>query len=104
MKHYIQNLRKISDQILEERKYLRCGDHAAWESLETQIHRWWINLPPLTKKRRFQIMEIAVHCNGKIQSKPALREVAFALRALGWSESRDWSKQGRNHRLWSPPA
>ena len=103
MRHYIQNLRKVSDQNLDERTYLRRGDPAARESLETQIQRWWVNLPPFTKRRRFQIKEIAVNCTGKIKPKPALREVAFALRALGWSESRDWSKQGRNHRLWSPP-
>lgn len=73
---------------------------AQWEPLEIQIKRWWANLPPIMQQRSFQIVEIAAQCKGRYRDKPALREVASALRALSWTENRDWSSQGRNRRYW----
>ena len=100
MKHYIHNLRKVSDQLIGERKRVRDRNHLANESLETQIQRWWVNLPPAMRERRFQIVEIAAQCRGRFNERPALRKVACALRVLGWHESRDWSNQGKNRRYW----
>ena len=73
---------------------------AQWEPLDVQIKRWWVNLPPVMQQRPFQIVEIAAQCKGRYRDKPALREVAAALRALGWTERRDWSKCTRNRRYW----
>lgn len=103
MRHYIQNLRKVSEQLLvknQQDKLVRRTDN---EPIEAQIHRWWANLPPTMQKRRFQIFEIAGQCCGKYRDRPALRQVASALRSIGWREIRDWSKNGRNRRLWRPP-
>ncbi len=75
---------------------------AKFEPLEHQIHRWWINLPKSVQARKFQIADIAAHCHGRYRAKPALRQVAAALRVLGWTECRDWTSQGRNRRYWEP--
>ena len=32
--------------------------------------------------------------------RPALRDVAAALRVLGWTQQRDWRKAGNNRRVW----
>jgi len=98
MKHYISHLRKVSQETLPKANHSK--SRAEWEPLEVQIKRWWVNLPLITQRRPFQLVEIAVQCKGRYRDKPALREVALALRALGWSERRDWSVAGRNRRLW----
>lgn len=101
MKHYISNLRKVSQETLPKPEH--SGNQAEWEPLEVQIKRWWVNLPPIMQQRPYQITEIAAQCRGRYRDKSALREVASALRVIGWSERRDWSKNGRNRRLWTPP-
>jgi hypothetical protein len=101
MKHYISHLRKVSRETLPKPKLSQ--NLAELESLEKQIRRWWINLPPVMRQRPFQIVEIAAQCKGRYRDKPALREVAVALRAQGWTENRNWSVAGRNRRQWSPP-
>jgi hypothetical protein len=103
MKHYIQNLRKISKDLQLYAKEKQDTNCANWEPIEAQIKRWWFSLPPIMQQRRFQITEIASHCRGKFLERPALREVASALRSLGWREVRDWTKSGRNLRQWLPP-
>lgn len=70
------------------------------EPLETQIRRWWSNLPPALQDRSFHILEIAGVCSGRYKPRPALREIAAALRAMGWTEQRDWTKGGGNRRTW----
>lgn len=101
MKHYISHLRKVSQETLPKPK--RSQNLAELEPLESQIRRWWINLPPIMQLRLFQIVEIAAQCKGRYRDKPALREVAVVLRALGWTENRNWSVAGRNRRQWCPP-
>ncbi len=95
---YIQQLRKASEEKLIQCKHL---DHQEpWEPLEIQIRRWWINLPPVMQQRRFQIVEIASQCKSRCGSIPAWRDVACALRVLGWQNKRDWTVKGRNARYW----
>lgn len=98
MKQYISNLRKVSQETLPKLKYRE--SRAECEPLEVQIKRWWENLPPIMQQRPYQITEIAAQCRGRYRDKPALREMASALRAMGWTEQRDWSSQGRNRRYW----
>jgi len=100
MKHYIAHLRKVSAATTPTPKHMRSEGQTDCEPLEVQITRWWANLPPIIQQRPFQIAEVAAQCKGRYRDKPALREVAAALRALGWSERRDWSLMGRNRRLW----
>lgn len=103
MRNYIQNLRKVSELRLAEPRAAKRVKRTGEEPLESQIHSWWVNLPPRMQQRKFQIHEIAAQCQGKYRDRPALRQVASALRSIGWHEGRDWSKHGRNVRLWVPP-
>jgi hypothetical protein len=77
---------------------------ARFEPLEDQIRRWWANLPEADKHRRFHITEIAAHCRGKYQERPALRDVAASLRLLGWRSMRSWKKFSRDKRFWNNPS
>ena len=103
MRHYIQNLRTVSEKRLTEHRLDKRISWTGGEPIEAQIHRWWVNLPPAVRERKFQIVEIASQCTGKYRPKPALRQVTAALRSSGWQEVRDWTNLGRNCRLWRPP-
>lgn len=111
MRDYIKRIheeterqRQIHEQRQAEESRLReleaRAKLAQYEPLEDQIRRWWANLPECQKNRRFQLVEIAANFRGKHKPKAALREVAAALRALGWREVRDWTNAGRNRRYW----
>jgi hypothetical protein len=103
LRSYIRSLRVATEQKLadSERKSAP-AKQANWEPIETQIQRWWANLPPTMQQRRFQIVGIAAQCYGRFRTRPALRQVAAALRSSGWREVRDWTNAGRNRRLWEP--
>jgi hypothetical protein len=71
--------------------------------IEHQILSWWQYLPPCQRKRKFQLWEVSAICQGKTGNRPADRDIAEALRSLGWTECRDWTREGRNRRYWAPP-
>lgn len=73
---------------------------AFFEPLETQITRWWANPTQASTQRVFHISEIAGICRGRSRERPALRDVAAALRTMGWTQNRDWRKVGNNRRVW----
>ena len=101
MKSYIQNLNKMTILAVSKNAQGRAGAvGAAFEPLETQIGRWWANLPQSSRERAFLISEIAGVCRGRFRERPALRDVAAALRTMGWTQQRDWRKAGNNRRVW----
>ena len=101
MRNYIQNLRKVSEEQRAELELRSSQPSVEWEPLEVQINSWWSSLPPVLQLRNYQITEIAAQCKGRYRAKPALRQVATSLRALGWTQKRDWSAVGRNRRYWT---
>jgi hypothetical protein len=103
LRQYLKTLQERSEQqrlSYERAKALEQQRRERQAPLEAQIERWWTNLPPALRDRRFQITEIARVCKGRYRDRPALREVAAALRILGWREIRDWTLAGRNQRFW----
>lgn len=104
MKSYIDTIKQASQQAALSRKLVHTAKPTdTWQPLETQIMRWWSNLPDSLRNRRFQLIEIAGVCQGRYRERPALRFVAGALRTLGWNEKRCWKLTGRNRRYWIPP-
>ena len=73
------------------------------EPLDRQILKWWGGLPPVLQQRPYAVEEIAAQLSGKYQDRPATRDVAKALRCLGWRALRDWTTSGRGRRLWCAP-
>jgi hypothetical protein len=98
---YLQGLKAAADKQLEKASQNQSIKvSSVWQPLEDQIKRWWANVPLSLRYRRFQLAEIAGQCQGRSGGKPANREVAAALRTLGWREFRDWTSAGRNKRFW----
>lgn len=98
---YLKGLQAaVNEQLVKARQSGSLNESPVWQPLEDQIKRWWINMPPSLRRRRFQLAEIAGQCRGRGGGKPANRDVAAALRVLGWHEFRDWTSAGRNKRFW----
>jgi hypothetical protein len=100
MKSYIANLKAQAALQQEVARTQAKPLPKAWEPLESQISRWWANLPEAMRNRPFQITEIAAACHGRFRERPALRDIAAALRTLGWTTNRQWSKLDMPRRLW----
>jgi hypothetical protein len=101
MKTYIEHLNKLATMAVSKQTREHIGTvRPVFEPLETQITRWWANLPQSSRERAFLISEIAGVCRGRFKERPALRDVAAALRTMGWTQQRDWRKAGNNRRVW----
>ncbi len=69
----------------------------------TTIETWWNSQPPRARNHPWSLEVIAAAAFTDSPHRPAMRRVAQALRSLGFVERRDWTKAGRNRRLWIPP-
>jgi len=76
----------------------RFGD----DRLVNGISAWLKTMSQHQQSRKFTIDEVVTlaQLTGTYQASPAKREVAQALRALGFRPCRDWTKAGRNRRYW----
>lgn len=74
-----------------------------FEPLADQITRWFNNLPPALKNRRYHLNEICANLHGRYQVAPHHGSVALALRQLGWQQKRDYTSRLGGVRYWVPP-
>ncbi len=72
------------------------------DRLVHEINAWLKTMSQHQQSRKFTIDEVVTlaQLTGTYQASPAKREVAQALRALGFQSCRDWSVTGRNRRYW----
>lgn len=68
------------------------------------IHHWYEQEAPALRERKYSMTEFVMRFTGRFRPKPATRLIAQALRELGWTEHRDWTRAGRNRRYWLAPA
>jgi hypothetical protein len=68
------------------------------------IHEWWSSMPPVVRQHAWSLEVIAAAAFVGQHRRPALRRVAETLLTLSWITRRDWTKAGRNRRLWCPPS
>jgi hypothetical protein len=78
---------------------IQCGP----DRLVSEISAWLKTMSLQQQSRKFTIDEVVAlaRLTGAYQLSPAKREVALALRTLGFQPCRDWTRAGRNRRYWS---
>ncbi len=81
----------------EERRARRCTDYVGL------IREWMSAIPPALLDRPYLMAEIVCRFHGRYSALPAPRMIAAALRQLGWTSHRNWTRAGRNTRYWRPP-
>lgn len=67
------------------------------------IGNWYKAIPPASRQRRYTTEELLTQFAGRYRDRPAIRMIAAALRANGFTSKRDWTVAGRNQRYWLPP-
>lgn len=67
------------------------------------VTAWWNNQPPKMREHPWSLKTIAAAAFADSPRKPSIQHVAEALRHIGFTERRDWSRAGRNRRQWLPP-
>jgi hypothetical protein len=72
--------------------------------LTDQINALMRSLPPAQRDRPWSVAELAARLNGRFKARPSHGDVGVALRALGWTRTRDWSHDGGGRRVWCPKA
>ncbi len=108
MKRYIENLRDSSDAA-----NLRHQEEANAQRKPTdprvlcdtpltdQITTLMATLSPAQRNRPWSMDELVARLQGRYNSaRPHPMNVGQALRALGWTQRRDWTHDGGGRRIW----
>ena len=107
MKAYIENLRTSADEANlrhEEANAQRkpTDPRVLCDTpLTDQITTLMATLSPAQRNRPWSMDELVARLQGRYNSaRPHPMNVGQALRALGWTTSRDWTVQGSGRRYW----
>jgi hypothetical protein len=68
--------------------------------LTEQIEELMLSLPPAQRDRLWSMEDMCARLKGRYSLSPHPMNVGLALRALGWTQKRDWSVQGAGRRVW----
>ena len=66
----------------------------------SQIESLMRSLPPVQRDRPWSMDELVARLQGRYSTRPHPMNVGNALRALGWVQKRDWSREGGGRRYW----
>lgn len=104
---YTQHLRAIAAQarVDHERKQSAHTKREPKRQLDYigTVTAWWNNQPPAVREHPWSIKTIAAAAFADSPRKPSIQHVAEALRRIGFTEHRDWTRAGRNRRFWISP-
>ncbi len=68
--------------------------------LTEQITELMDSLPPALRHRSWSIVDLQGRLQGRYKDRPSLGNIGVSLRALGWTQVRDWSLLAKGRRLW----
>ena len=103
---YLAKLRVASDEANRQREEAKAQTHHADprvlcdKPLTEQIEALMRSLPPVQRDRPWSMEELCLRLKGKFSASPHPMNVGQALRALGWTQRRDWTRDGGGRRVW----
>jgi len=110
MKGYLASLRAASDKENLSREEAKAQTQGADPRvlcdtpLTEQIEALMRTLPPVQRDRPWSMEALCLRLNGKFSASPHPMYVGQALRALGWTQRRDWTRDGGGgRRMWLRP-
>ena len=65
-----------------------------------QIDALMRSLPPVQRDRPWSMDELVARTHGRFSARPHPMNIGQALRALGWTTRRDWTRDGGGRRIW----
>ena len=107
MKSYIDKLKTDTAELNKQRQSALAKKRSAdtrvspdWIPLTEQIEALMRSLPTAQRDRPWSMEELCLRLKGKFKSNPHPMHVGHALRALGWTSKRDWTRSGGGRRVW----
>ena len=110
LKSYIAELKALTEadnrhhaaKAAASRKHLR-NALGNLTPLTDQIEDLMASLPPAQRERDWAMADLVGRLQGRYSDRPHAANVGQALRALGWTNKRDWTLGGLGRRVWLPP-
>ncbi|CAN1516150.1 hypothetical protein MCEREM21A_00948 [Sphingomonadaceae bacterium] len=110
LQEYRQHLRDLvakQERQREAEAILKLKERRDWlgnlKPLTEQITELMLSLPPSQRDRPWSIVDLQGRLQGRYKDRPSLGNIGDALRTLGWTQRRDWTKYGGGCRLWKRP-
>jgi hypothetical protein len=108
MKHYIEQLQAVSEQVQRQRDCAQSGPKPDSRihcdtPLTEQIEALMRSLPPAQRDRPWSMDELVARLHGRYNARASAGDIGIALRKIGWTRSRDWSECGAGRRVWIAP-
>jgi len=73
---------------------------AAYTPLTTQLQYLFATMTENQRNRDYSVTELIPRLKGQFRSAPSAAKVAAALKQLGFTQNRDYSKAGGGARVW----
>jgi len=70
------------------------------QPLTEQIEELMRSLSPAQRDRPWSMEELVARLQGRYNARPHPMNVGQALRVLGWTQKRDYTRQGGGRRVW----
>lgn len=72
----------------------------AYTPLLTQLERLFATMPANQRRRDYTVAELVPRLQGEFRAHPSAAGVAAALKQLGFTQHRDYSRAGGGARVW----
>ena len=109
MRTYIDELKEVAVEAKRQHdeasaKYRRADPRVLCDQpLTVQVEELMRSLSPAQRDRPWSMDDLVARLQGRYCARPHPMNVGQALRALGWTQRRDWTRDGGGRRSWSSP-
>jgi len=101
MKSYIETLQAAAAKAQKSSpKPVKSAHAGDARPLAEQIEALMASLPPIQRDRPWSMSELVAQLHGRFKARPHPMHIGQALRALGWTQKRDWTRDGGGRRFW----
>jgi hypothetical protein len=100
MKGYIESLRRMTEAANAEKHSGPPPSATTYTPLLTQLERLLATMPENQRRRDFTVAELSPRLQGEFRVHPSAAGVAAALKQLGFTQHRDYSRAGGGARVW----
>lgn len=100
MKGYIDSLRRMTEAANAEKRTEPPPSGTAYTPLLTQLERLFATMPANQRRRDYTVAELVPRLQGEFRAHPSAAGVAAALKQLGFTQHRDYSRAGGGARVW----
>jgi hypothetical protein len=100
MRGYIAQLERMTEAAVAEKAATPKTSASDYTPLPIQLQNLFATLPANQRNRDWTVAELIPRLQGQFRSAPSAAKVAAALKQLGFTQNRDYSRAGGGARLW----